>query len=568
MISYQPNIIRRTHQIELNIHITNFIKLEGVRKLLNDMRECNVYIVPLVSHRVLLDPLSEYTAILLKSHLELPNEPRLGAMYFIPIDSKDNLVTQLQWNASVNIANRLYPDHLHLLNIFYLKLKTEVFGKIFNLRQETVDQILFKNTETKTVREVNGEIIINHGCFGHAQPKKSHFTYQGNGSKDTNSFVFGEDSCTSESIDILNGKARLTILLVNDGHGGPPGGLEWSARATCCLKEKFLNPKYYSNYIDLLDDDLKIFLESKIEECIHQVTRDLENDDWIINNWDIAGTTMALTICITFLDGPQKGCNKIINLNLGDSAFMHVDYNKSACASRYHGWETLDDFQEYLNQIPLYLEKFPNSQNPIIIVPGWASPCDIYYKFYKHENYIASLNHPEILSMIYYLYEHINARSIGGHQVSESRRHVAFRDKDFDGLYSKTNKYRIYAFLQNDIVQYVGQTNNGAYNLGQFRTSFGDIYTTKYLGLLNKPLITIKTVYGPLAIMVMSDGVGDMISDPKLQDFLWEALDKNDCVKDAGQRILEYTLQIAQKTFGSNHDDISFSIALIQESKN
>ena len=568
MISYQPNIIRRTHQIELNIHITNFIKLEGVRKLLNDMRECNVYIVPLVSHRVLLDPLSEYTAILLKSHLELPNEPRLGAMYFIPIDSKDNLVTQLQWNASVNIANRLYPDHLHLLNIFYLKLKTEVFGKIFNLRQETVDQILFKNTETKTVREVNGEIIINHGCFGHAQPKKSHFTYQGNGSKDTNSFVFGEDSCTSESIDILNGKARLTILLVNDGHGGPPGGLEWSARATCCLKEKFLNPKYYSNYIDLLDDDLKIFLESKIEECIHQVTRDLENDDWIINNWDIAGTTMALTICITFLDGPQKGSNKIINLNLGDSAFMHVDYNKSACASRYHGWETLDDFQEYLNQIPLYLEKFPNCQNPIIIVPGWASPCDIYYKFYKHENYIASLNHPEILSMIYYLYEHINARSIGGHQVSESRRHVAFRDKDFDGLYSKTNKYRIYAFLQNDIVQYVGQTNNGAYNLGQFRTSFGDIYTTKYLGLLNKPLITIKTVYGPLAIMVMSDGVGDMISDPKLQDFLWEALDKNDCVKDAGQRILEYTLQIAQKTFGSNHDDISFSIALIQESKN
>lgn len=177
MISYQPNIIRRTHQIELNIHITNFIKLEGVRKLLNDMRECNVYIVPLVSHRVLLDPLSEYTAILLKSHLESPNEPRLGAMYFIPIDSKDNLVTQLQWNASVNIANRLYPDHLHLLNIFYLKLKTEVFGKIFNLRQETVDQILFKNTETKNVRPVNGEITITHGCFGHAQPKKCHFTF-------------------------------------------------------------------------------------------------------------------------------------------------------------------------------------------------------------------------------------------------------------------------------------------------------------------------------------------------------------------------------------------------------
>lgn len=66
----------------------------------------------------------------------------------------------------------------------------------------------------------------------------------------------------------------------------------------------------------------------------------------------------------------------------------------------------------------------------------------------------------------------------------------------------------------------------------------------------------------------MSDGVGDMVSDPKLRDFLWEALDKQDSVQDTGQRILEYTLQIAQKTFGSNHDDISFAIALIQESKN
>lgn len=568
MISYQPNIIRRTHQIELNIHITNFIKLQGVRKLLNDMREFNIYIVPLVSHRVLLDPLSEYTAILFKSHLELPNEPRLGAMYFIPIDTKDNLVTPLQWNASVNIANRLYPDHLHLLSAFYLQLKNEVFGKIFSLRQETVDQILFKNTETKTSYEVNGEITVTHGCFGHAQPKKSHFTCQGIGFQDTHSYSFGEDSCASQSIDILDGTAKLTILIVNDGHGGPPGGLEWSVRATRSLKEKFLNAEYYSKYIDLPDNDLKEFLESKITECIDQVTNELEREKWLISNWEIAGTTMALIICITFLTGPQKGSNKIINLNLGDSAFMHVDYNKSACASRYHGWETLDDFQEYLNQIPLYLEKFPHREEPTIIVPGWASPCETYYKFYLHKNNRASLNHPEILSMIYYLYEHINARSIGGHQVSEQRRYVAFRDKDFDGIYSKTNKYRIYAFLQNDIVQYVGQSNNGAYNLGQFRTSFGDIYATKYLGLLNKTLITIKTVSGPLAIMVMSDGVGDMISEPKLRDFLWEALNTMGCIQDTGQKILECAIQIAQKTFGFNHDDISFSIALIQESKN
>jgi serine/threonine protein phosphatase PrpC len=564
MISYQPNIIRRTHQIELNIHITNFVKLQGVRKLLNDMRECNVYVVPLVSPRVLLDPISEYTAILLKSHLDLPNEPRIAAMYFIPIDCKDNLVTQLQWNASVNISNRLYPNHLHLLNNFYPKLRAEVFGRTFNLRQETVDQILFKNTETKNVKEFNCKMTINHACFGSPQPRKAHFTFSGKGSQDPNSFVFGEDSCTSESIDILNGQARLTLLLVNDGHGGSPGGLEWSARATNCLKEKFLNPEYFSKYIDLYDDELQLFFESKIEECIHSVTKELENESWMIHNWDTAGTTMALSICITFLDGRSK----IININLGDSAFMHVDHNKSACINRSHGWETLDDFQEYLNQIPLYVQKYPNCENPTIVIPGWASPNETYYKFYKYENNIATLNHPEILSMIFYLYEHINARSIGGHQVSESRRHVVFRDKDFDGIYNKTNKYRIYAFLQNDIVQYVGHSNNGAYNLGQFRTSFGDIYTTKYLGFLNKPLITVKTINGPFAIMVMSDGVGDMISDPKLRDFLWESLDNNDSVQNVGQKILDYTLKIAHATFGVHHDDISFAIALLQESKN
>jgi len=561
MISYRPNIIRRTYQIELNIHITNFVKLEGVRKVLNEMRESNIFVVPLVSHRVLLDPLAEYTAILLKSHLDSSNEPSIIAMYFIPIDCKDNLVTQLQWNAAVNISNRLYPGHIHLLNNFYAKLKTEVFGRIFNLRQDTVDQILFKNSESKINHEFNGTITINHTCFGAPQPRKSSYSFAG---KDASSFTFGEDSCTSECIDILDGQAKLTLLLVNDGHGGSPGGLEWSARATKCLKEKFLNPEFFPKYIDLLDQELEIFFEPHIEECIQKVVKELEKESWMINNWDTAGTTMALTICITFLDGSSK----IININLGDSAFMHVDYNKSTCVNRHHGWETLNDFQEYLNQIPLYVEKYPHCENPTIVIPGWASPDEIYYKFYQHENNIATLHHPEILSMIYYLYEHISARSIGGHQVSESRRHVAFRDKDFDGIYSKTNKYRIYAFLQNDIVQYVGHTNNGAYNLGQFRSSFGDIYTTKYLGLLNKPVITVKTVKGPLAIIVMSDGVGDMISDPKLRDFLWEALDKNDSVQNVGQKILDYTLQLANSTFGVHHDDISFAIALLQEFKN
>jgi serine/threonine protein phosphatase PrpC len=409
---------------------------------------------------------------------------------------------------------------------------------------------------------------ITTGFSGIPNPTKTSFQFKGPGIEDQANY--GQDSVGYA--EVINDVFHLTLIIECDGHGAQPGGLQWSGMAVKTLKKNLLDEKLFGDY--LLEDDqqeiIKKRLEQTIHESIHQVYQEIISVPYV----DHSGSTMAISLIFYYFQGPLHKKIRIININLGDSAFLNVQLNpqgliKDAKASRYDSWDTVENFQEYYDDFIEYQAKYP-ADHPILQHPRVQSSQ--WWHIYTLQAGKAIINHHNILKHTHDIYNRFSG-SIGGNQVSANRRMVAFRDGQMQGLdiprpaFNNINKYRIYAII--DVVKkeidYIATSDYGARSdHGQFRSSFGDIDGLEKSGILNRPKITFNTLSGkdPLAVIVMSDGIGDIETDPVMANLLASGLRRRITGEEMAIQMVQHIGPIAHHNY-HKHDDISCVVAMI-----
>lgn len=441
-------------------------------------------------------------------------------------------------------------------------------------------------------------IVTSSGLAGSPSPSKTSLAplvYSG-----TTQRTFGQDAVRIINRELLGLDgivlARITGIIVADGHGSSQFGVEWSAGATQVIGDMLMEHQMDALYMLFQSDGGTPIIRQSLSRIISQAKeRIMEtvlagnaqfrgyggmplSEDEVRYYMNSCGTTLALVLGVTFMQGQMAGITRYVEVALGDSSIAMVEVAQDgstimADVRKHFGWDSPEDYAEYKANFQVCAGLEAQRTHPVM--PTLCTVRSGRYNgapalFLDEETRILP-NHRGIIARIDWERTQ-HGGVIGGHQVSTMRRRVMTR-RDIIARPDHQEPpvpYRVYGFARDGQPWiYVGGSDTGAVGSAmdrspQFRSSFGDEDTSRALGFLNEPKINFFTARGPLALAVMSDGVADTLSDAELINRLTRGLQSGQDAGIAAEEIVQETHQIAQRTWGRGADDISCAVAFIR----
>ena len=440
------------------------------------------------------------------------------------------------------------------------------------------------------------DVSISIGTAGAPSPSKAGlrpgvFTDSGKAS-------YGQDSSCAVGRNLLGVDgiqvARISCAIVADGHGNQVYGLEWSAGAVQMLSARLMSPQmdylYLLFQIEAGEEVITKTLRRIVQEVHDEIRTTVldaavargEPRHWAEMYLNSGGTTLAINLTVTFLQGQFAGISRIATVTLGDSSIVTVELSPdgieiaSVDALKNDGWDTPADYAEYLRDLnTVNAERTSRGERNIV-------PCQVRTgrngapQVFRVRGDQVTYDHRGIIAQITREYARPanQQRMVGGHQVSEERRRAMIRIRN-----GVETRYRIYGHVcpaKGPTWTYIGYADTGAVGettdaSPQFRSSMGDGTTSCAAGFLNVPKVSFRTTRGPIAIAVMSDGVADVLSDPEIVNRLATALRNGQAAPVLVEELVNRTREVAEDTWPANpqlgrpagYDDISCAITLV-----
>ncbi|NBO66165.1 MAG: hypothetical protein EBU88_15210, partial [Acidobacteria bacterium] len=372
--------------------------------------------------------------------------------------------------------------------------------------------------------------------------------------------TFGQDAARIINRELLGLDgivlAKITCLIIADGHGSSQFGVEWSAGATEVIGNMLMEPQMDALYLLFQSEASTAIIRQSLLQIIGQAKeRVLETvlaghaqflgyggmpltEDEVRYSMNSCGTTLAFVLGLTFMQGQLAGITRYVEAALGDSSIAIVELATDgtpvkADVRKHFGWDTPEDYADYKASFQACATLEAQRAQPVM--PTLCTPRSGRYNgapalflddgdrvFPNHSGMIARINWERTQ----------RGGVVGGHQVTAKRRRIMLRH-DIIARPDQQDPpvpYRVYGFVKpGQPWTYVGGADTGAVGSArgrspQFRSSFGDLDTSRDLGFLNEPRITFFTARGPLALAVMSDGVADSLSDAELIERLTRGL--------------------------------------------
>lgn len=548
---------------------------DAIRTLVGDLEHQGLHCIPFLTTACFVNPSDIQIAVLLRSRSD-----HMLAILIAPLTSTEVECTPDAFQRSLDMVDQDFldsQDGQRFLDDVYEELTgqgRQIAMSLpphlrrcltrFTIPSHIVEQIKFDADPPRLQSSVNrnsGDVITSIGVAGCPCPSKATLrpeVFDGHAN-------YGQDSACAGTRDIHGPDgtpiARATWSIIADGHGMLEYGIEWSAGAVSHMNRTLASPLMDELYLrfryemeqPVIAQTLSQLVEEARDDVYQSVVDALGSSAKVA--MDSCGTTLAINLCVTFLQGRVAGRTRLVTVTLGDSSIALVELGKTASVQKSDGWDTPTDYAEYLEDLEVYNHHHSPVQ-PCRVLTGRADSPEVFTV--RHDMVIP--NHRGIVAQIFSEYGQHNQAVVGGVQVSAERQRIVCRS---DGV-----RYRIYGYSQPTFWSYIGAADTGAVGVApgvspQFRSSFGDEMVSRTIGLLNIPKITFRSVQAPFAVAVMSDGMADTLSDPEIIKRLTEGLQSRESAAVLAQELTDRTREIAELTWRGGYDDISCSVTMI-----